>query len=382
MASKETRFKSKISIQCSNCKVSMRRDRLSYHTRQQHPGLPIKERDQTSLTDILSRKRPHDRENEGESNPTAKRKKTDGADETQSGSTAATSEVQVEQIATEIQSADSVTSNTQQPEEPYHRRNKAAESESPNSEINVKFDAILKKLADIKLTANKKSVVHKPGEYDEVSAVKILVQSSKSAKRFGEIAKLTIDVHNNMLICGAFSTDVSVRLRCGAGLFNYDFALGIDFAERNQPVGFVNFKKSIARHGASETHQANLARIGEESEHSRKLAAKQQSIGITVGKQAYRLLKYRRPLADFEVDLLLLAHANAKIGNLNHSRKFPSELRPVFAKVIKDRLMEYLAQPLDATSNLPPLGIVADKLTTRRRSGQMFCRYPVYARHA
>ena len=78
------------------------------------------------------------------------------------------------------------------------------------------------------LTANKQSVAHKPGEYDEVSAVKTLVQSSKSVKRIGEIAKLTIDVDNNMLICDACSNDASVRLRCGAGLFNYDFALGID----------------------------------------------------------------------------------------------------------------------------------------------------------
>ena len=70
----------------------MQRDKLSEHTRQQHPGLPIEERGQTSLTDILSRKRPHDRENERETNPTAKKKKTDGPDETQSGSTAATSE--------------------------------------------------------------------------------------------------------------------------------------------------------------------------------------------------------------------------------------------------------------------------------------------------
>ena len=124
----------------------------------------------------------------------------------------------------------------------------------------------------------------------------------------------------------------------------------------------LSTKKSIARHIAAETYQANLVRIGKESEHSRKLA---------VGKQAYRLLRYERPFADFEVDLLLLADANAKIGDLKHSRKFPSELRPVFAKVIEDRLMEYLAQPLDATSNLPPLGIVADKLTTRRRTGQM-----------
>ena len=91
------------------------------------------------------------------------------------------------------------------------------------------------------LTTNKQSVAHKPGEYDEVSAVKILVQSSKSVKRISEIAKLTIDVDNNKL-CDACSTDASVRLRSGAGLFNYDFALGIDIAESNQPVGFINLK--------------------------------------------------------------------------------------------------------------------------------------------
>ena len=242
MASKETRFKSKISIQCDYCKVSMRKDRPSEHTRQQHPGLPIKERGQTSLTDILSRKRPHDREDEGETNQTAKKKKTNGPDETQSGSAAATSEVQVEQVATKIQSADSVTSDTQQSEERYRRRSKAAESESPNSKINVKLDTILKKLAEMTLTANKQSVAHKPREYNEVSAVKTLVRSSKSVKRISEIAKLTIDVDNNMLMCDACSNDASVRLRYSAGLFNYDLALGIDFAESNQPVGFINLK--------------------------------------------------------------------------------------------------------------------------------------------
>ena len=191
----------------------MQRDRLSEHTRQQHPGLPIKERDQTSLTDILSRKRPHDREDKGETNPTKNKKKTDGPDETQSGRTAATSKAEVEQIATAIQFADSVTSNTQQSEEPCRRSSKAAESESPNSEISVKLDTILKKLAEMTLTANKQSVAHKPGEYDGVSAVKILVRSSKSVKRINEIAKLTIDVDNSMLICDACSNDASVRLR-------------------------------------------------------------------------------------------------------------------------------------------------------------------------
>ena len=138
------------------------------------------------------------------------KRKADVPDETQSGSTAATSEVQVKQIATEIQSTDSVMSDTQQPEEPCHCRSKAAESESSNSEINVKLDTILKELAEMTLTASKQSVAHKPGEYNKVSAVKILVQSSKPVKRISEIAKLTIDVDNNMLICDACFNDASV----------------------------------------------------------------------------------------------------------------------------------------------------------------------------
>ena len=64
----------------------------------------------------------------------------------------------------------------------------------------------------MKLTANKHSVAHKPGEYNEVSAVKILVQSSKSVKRISEIVRLTIDVDNNMLMCDACSTDASVKI--------------------------------------------------------------------------------------------------------------------------------------------------------------------------
>ena len=66
---------------------------------------------------------------------------------------------------------------------------------------------------------------------------------------------------NRLLLHDACSTDASVRLHCSAGLFNYGFALGIDFAESNQPVGFINFKKFTARHIAAETHQATLVRI-------------------------------------------------------------------------------------------------------------------------
>ena len=116
------------------------------------------------VSDMLStfaRKRPHAQE-DGETNPTVKKRKTDGPDETQSGTS--TSEVQVAQIATEIQSADSVTSDTQQPEEPHCRRDAvAAESRSTsNRELNERLDAILKQLTEMNLTTNKLFVAHKP----------------------------------------------------------------------------------------------------------------------------------------------------------------------------------------------------------------------------
>ncbi len=84
------------------------------------------------------------------------------------------------------------------------------------------------------------------------------------------------------------------------------------------------------------------------------------------------MLKYCRPYADFEVDLLLLSDANVKVGNINHSSKFASQLRPAFAEAVDSRVKDYIQRPLEATLTLPPIGIVADKLTTRRRTGQMF----------
>ena len=129
MASKETRFKSKISIQCGCCEVSMQRVRLSEHTRQQHPGLPNKERGQTSLPDILSY--PDHMIEKMKEKPTQPQKRKRPMEQMKRNLVVLLllAKVQVEQIATEIQSADSVTSNTQQPEEPCRRRSKAAEVE-------------------------------------------------------------------------------------------------------------------------------------------------------------------------------------------------------------------------------------------------------------
>ena len=74
-----------------------------------------------------------------------------------------------------------------------------------------------------------------------------------------------------------------------------------------------------------------------------------QSVGLTLGKQAYRTLKYRRPFKDFEVDMVLLSDAKVKVGNLYHSEKYAAGTRPAFATAINERVETYFKQPLPAT---------------------------------
>ena len=140
----------------------------------------------------------------------------------------------------------------------------------------------------------------------------------------------------------------------------------------------MNLKKSIGRHSETAQHKENVQRMRKETEQDMKDQVRQQHIGLIIGRQAYRLLKYCRLFADFEIDMLLLADANVKIGNMNHSRKFASGIRPSFAEVIDDRLKQYLAQPLDTIASLPPIGIMADKLKTRRRTGKMILGFSLH----
>ncbi|PIK53266.1 hypothetical protein BSL78_09840 [Apostichopus japonicus] len=66
------------------------------------------------------------------------------------------------------------------------------------------------------------------------------------------------------------------------------------------------------------------------------------------------------------------SYAKVNVGNINHSWKFASELRPAFAEAVESRVKDYIQRPLEATLNLPPVGIVSEKITTKRRTGQMF----------
>ena len=346
----------------------MRRDRLQEHTNEFHTGQPKMEAGGRShnIMDMFAR-RPSTSSGSGSSgdkDAAKKRKMEDASDsedceETRDLDTPSPTE-QVDQEISEERNAASVrdTSDTL--------------SASVNN-MEAKLDNVLNALGNLKLSLGPKQTHEQPkkGVESEMEALKILIQNSKCIRRVCDLVDMTAS--DEFLRCDVCCPNVtSDEIPIKNGVFRYDFTLGTDFTAGTQPQAFRNLKKNIARHMDTQAHIKNLMMKEEVSEELRKRNSVEQSVGLTVGKQAYRLLKYGRPFSDFEVDMALLSSAKVNVGNLNHSRKFPSQLRPAFADAVNSRIKSYLKEPLEATLNIPPIGIVADKVTTRRRTSQMY----------
>ena len=382
--------KSKQQIKCWYCKTSMRKDRLEKHTTDQHPGKPKREDGQVpnrSLIDMLSRNRAAEAKG-------AQHNSAVNAPEV-SDEDGGTSEPRGEKRKRTESEDDESEEEDSDKDSKHVKRSKVTNEmkEGTNASISSKLDQVIDILSDMKLSGAAAASTSSRGatsatchqaqpaekvasldqsSLDEAGAMEILIQTSKSIRRICDLATVNPDEQNGVLSCDLCCTETSLKVHKGVGIFCYDFTLGVDFMEKNQPKESVNLKKNIASHITSRSHTSNVIRKGDENERIRKLRAQEQSIGMTLGKQAYRLLKTGRPFADFETDVMLLVDANVKVGNLNHSQRFPSQLRPAFAEAIDTRVKDYMKRPLEATGKPPPVGIIADKLTTRRRTGQMF----------
>lgn len=410
MASKskkgDLKFRSKQQIKCAYCGVSMRRDRLGLHTQEQHPGKAKREEGAVQSRSIMDLLQPrstnlHTDNADGSIATTSASGTSDSPGDSRPPKRKSTDEIEGhidkkskcdddsrELVTDDGGDRDNPTPESQEME--IDLTSDTLDQESAHDEtktLSEKLESVLATLADIKLSVKDKATPSDPGPgpsasnkkaaslsgyLDERDALKTLVQTAKSVARICELAGMTVNDDNNLISCDVCSATDSYQARVGSGKFNYDFSVGMDFCEKSQPVAFVNLKKSIVRHISTQVHLKNAAMKGDASEKLRKIIIQEQSIGMTLGKQVYRILKYARPFSDYEIDVKLLSDAKVKVGNLNHSRKFASELRPAFAEVVDSRIKQYFQTPLDATSHIPPIGIAADKLTTRRRTGQMY----------
>ena len=103
-------------------------------------------------------------------------------------------------------------------------------------------------------------------------------------------------------------------------------------------------------------------------ERQRRFSAR---AGLTVGSHAYSILYRGPPYSDFTMDILLAAKGGAVTRDLNHSKRFVDNFRNSCSSILQRKLKQYLSSPLLCTGRRPPVAFSCDKMTEKRRSGQM-----------
>ncbi|XP_071841669.1 uncharacterized protein [Apostichopus japonicus] len=313
----------------------MKRDQLQKHTEEKHSGCTMKDKhavESRNLMDMVGLRSKHDDEEGG------KRKSEDTYEESRKRAKQQSDEIEeceIMEMETDMPIDDSDGTQTQStsvtvsddPSTSIGRPTCSASNQESN--ISAKLDQVLEKLSKLEVGSLKSNEERRKPTADyteEIEALQVLLQASKSIRRLCDLAGLTSDEDNITLYCDVCCSASSVKACTGSG--------------RKRKVAKTLQTRAIS--------------------------------GCHLGKQSYRLLKYCRPFADYEVDLKLLSDAKVKIGNVNHSRQFPSQMRPCFTDAIDNQIKDYITTPLNATKARPPFELVADKLTARRLTGQMY----------
>ena len=76
------------------------------------------------------------------------------------------------------------------------------------------------------------------------------------------------------------------------------------------------------------------------------------------------LVVNRKSLRSFETEIVKAVKNGCDMGDLNHSKNFPSKFRPFVAEEVKSRKLQFLSTRLPQTGFLPPVNVQADKGTT------------------
>ena len=139
--------------------------------------------------------------------------------------------------------------------------------------------------------------------------------------------------------CLACTFNSECKQLSNTGFFKYDPSIGLEFPDDViLPVKFKNLKKNLKRHiEVSNEHTKNLQSGIEKIRNSKRRKTKNGEAGMNLGRLCYKLFLKGRPYIDYE-DNVLLKQANANVGELNHSMKFPPAFLPHVTKEVKSRL--------------------------------------------
>ena len=154
------------------------------------------------------------------------------------------------------------------------------------------------------------------------------------------------------------------------GIFKYESQVtGVSFSpDQCLPEKFRNLKKHVRRHiKQSATRVQNLRSQMEKQKQMENVKTKNYEAGMNIGRTCDKLFLKGRPFTDYEEGILVLKRAKANVGQLNHSRKFPSAFLPNVAKEVERNSLHTSAADW---SQAATCALSGDKATYKHKSRQ------------
>ena len=153
-----------------------------------------------------------------------------------------------------------------------------------------------------------------------------------------------------------------------AGAFKY-----IKSEEKSvQAVNLKHLKGGIKEHLLrSKVHRQKKEILETKEKMDEKRHERTKTVGMNVFRERYSGIMQHKSRLDFEEDMLRAKMSGADVGDQNHSREFAKKLDGAIYKEMKVNMKESMNTKLAATEKKRPAGLMMDKMTPLRRTGQM-----------
>ena len=132
-----------------------------------------------------------------------------------------------------------------------------------------------------------------------------------------------------------------------------------------------NLKKHVKSHIESKVHQQKLDIIEARNKRDEDRNSRLKTVGLNIFRTRYCGIKQARSRSDFEQDILKGKMNGEDLGNINHSRMFAKTLDEAIFKTMRDDIRVKVKTNLDATGATRPFGLVFDKMTPNKTTGQI-----------
>ena len=145
-----------------------------------------------------------------------------------------------------------------------------------------------------------------------------------------------------------------------------------DTGEEFQSRVLRNLKSNVKKHILyNKLHKQKKEEIKQKNIIFKELKSRQVKIGLNVFRTRYQGIKQNKSRSSFEEDILKANLNGEDIGDINHSRFFAKDLDKAIYKTMKCDIQDNMNCMLDATQSKRPAGLVMDKMTPNKRTGQI-----------